>query len=187
MACQSWLKSHLRVARPTQEPPKSRPKKLTLCPLAGAVFPQTYTIITMNPIVKFVVETAINSRKSSDVRSPALDLLFAKMAVTPLQRAWRARNANISTIEVDYSCDCKNCAVCDGDCPVKREMSFLAAQASLEHPTAIAFAWEGGRMVPIAWKDRWRGVQIECDHDHFTYCGNCDSKELYRNMEKWCA
>ena len=104
---------------------------------------------------------------------------FTEIAVIPLQRAFRSRLRNW--------CSCSNCAVCDGRCPVDRE-TFLLHEAARKEPNATVFAWtDDGRIVAVEWKDRWRGVKIECDHDHYNYCGNCDSKELYRAIEKFYA
>jgi len=67
------------------------------------------------------------------------------------------------------------------------EKPSLLEEAARKEPNATVFAWtDDGKIVAVEWEDRMRGVTIECDHDHLTYCGNCDSKELYRTMNKWC-
>jgi hypothetical protein len=120
----------------------------------------------MNPIVKFVVETVINSRKSSEVQTAALDLLFAKMAVIPIQRAFRSRHPELEWHpEPDCWCPCKDCFVCHGDCP---DMSFLAREAARNEPNASLFQYEDGRMVPVAFL-----LEESAPEEPWCPCSNC--------------
>ena len=140
----------------------------------------------MDPTIKFIVEIAMKYEKSVEARDAALEMIFAKLAVIPLQRAFREKR-----IEVEYSCDCNNFASCSSDCAVAREMSLLAREAARKEPNATSFAWEDGRMIAIASKDSkasdepMRGLQIECDHDQWNYCNNCSKYDLYRAIERY--
>jgi len=42
----------------------------------------------MHPVIKIVIETAMSYKKNQQARDAALDELFVKMIVRPLQMAW---------------------------------------------------------------------------------------------------
>ena len=46
----------------------------------------------MNPIVQFVLEKAFVFPNSLDKRDTALDIMFAKLIVIPIQKKWRSKS-----------------------------------------------------------------------------------------------
>jgi hypothetical protein len=47
----------------------------------------------MNPVLKSIIEMAINYTKSIEARDAALDEIFTKLIVRPIQLAWIRKNA----------------------------------------------------------------------------------------------
>ena len=72
----------------------------------------------MNPLLKQIIEFAIEYKKSVQARDAALDEIYVKLLVTPLQRAWRSKLDTIDCSDVcsDVCSDnslCPNYACCD--------------------------------------------------------------------------
>ena len=45
----------------------------------------------MNPLLSHIIEFAMKSVKSPEVRDAALDEIYLKLLILPLQRAWRSK------------------------------------------------------------------------------------------------
>jgi hypothetical protein len=52
----------------------------------------------MNPVLKIIIETAMKYEKNTAVRDAALDEIFIKMVVRPIQLAWiRSKTDNMDS------------------------------------------------------------------------------------------
>ena len=65
----------------------------------------------MNPLLNHIIEFAMESVVSSEVRNAALDEIYRKLIVLPLQRAWRfklhMRGWNDESVCLNYmGCGC---------------------------------------------------------------------------------